>query len=70
MFHLENTSAEEKEGLGALVTSLQSELAAEKSRCVNLQHQANGGLRAVEAAKKELEEYRAKATRTLQSKGQ
>ena len=66
---LENGAAEEKESLGSMVTSLQSELAAEKARAVALQHQANGGQRAVEATKKELEEYRAKATRTLQSKG-
>ena len=66
---MENAAAEEKAGLGSMVTSLQSELATEKARSLGLQHQANGGQRAVDAAKKELEEYRAKATRTLQSKG-
>jgi len=68
VFTLENAAAEEKAGLGSMVTSLQSELATEKARSLGLQHQANGGQRAVDAAKKELEEYRAKATRTLQSK--
>ena len=52
-----------------MVTSLQSEMAAEKSRSLSLQHQVNGGQNSLEGVRKELDEYRAKATKTLQSKG-
>merc|ERR1719192_996364 len=51
-----------------MITSLQSDLALEQSRISSLQHQLNGCQRNLETSKKELEDYRAKATRTLQTK--
>lgn len=68
VFSLETGFAEEKESLASMVTSLQSQIAAEKSRSLSLQHQVNGSQNSLEGVRKELEEYRAKATRTLQSK--